>query len=265
MDVAAVVNIDFDLFIAYGDGADKLILNQLEPLSGAKALTVGDFNGDGNPDIALIDEDNVRIYICTLAAGACNSLYTYDAGGDPKDVATADINGDNILDLIISDDNLNQIRVYLGNGDGTFVLSAQNNIDNNPQNITLADFDNDSFIDVMVSEDVNSIALLTGNGDGTFNPVWHIPVSSSMGFITAADFNGDNAIDLAMADSVNDFVIIGINTLKNTGAVTFTETSYSTSAKCFSIAVFDINNDNMLDVTATDMGALASVVRLYIQ
>lgn len=266
MDVAAAVDFAFDFLIVYGDCTGSLKLQQLDNLAGAEALTLGDYDGDGDLDIALIDEFQVRIYLYNPATDFFVNTVTYSAGGDPTDVVNADINGDLNLDLIITDDNLNQIRVYLGNGDGTFTFPPVTyDIGNNPSRITLADFDMDGFIDAMVSEDVNSLALFTGNGDGTFNPRSVVPLTSSIAALTAADFNGDNAIDLAMLPAGQKMVMIGLNTVKATGTVGFSERTFGTAAACQSVMAFDIGNVNMLSVAVTDPGILAQFVRLYVQ
>jgi FG-GAP-like repeat len=90
------------------------------------AVTIGDFNGDGNPDLAVAnhgdpsagDNGNLSILLGN-GDGPFQAASNILAGKNPQSLAVGDFNGDGKLDLAVlnSDDT---VSVSLGNGDGTF-------------------------------------------------------------------------------------------------------------------------------------------------
>jgi len=49
---------------------------------------------------------------------------TFAASSSPVSIATADVNGDGRLDLMVAGYGINAVSVLLGNGDGTFQAPA---------------------------------------------------------------------------------------------------------------------------------------------
>jgi len=91
-------------------------------------VAVGDFNGDGNLDlaVALSLQDGVSILLGgngdgTFRTGPVIPLDTTDN----RSLAAADLNGDGKLDLAITSSNKGTLAVMLGNGDGTFHSGGQ--------------------------------------------------------------------------------------------------------------------------------------------
>lgn len=262
MDAVVVINLDFDFAVLLGDGTGVFTLLQYVNLAGVRGVTLGDFDGNQLLDIAIIDETQARIYRFDTVAGQFVFDNMLGVGGTPVDIATADVNNDNILDLIVVDDFADEMGIYLGQGDRTFALSNTYAIGNHPNYLTLADFDNDGFIDVAVSVDANVIGIFLNNGDGTYAAGSNVAVSSNMGFITAGDLNGNKLPDVVMLDILNDILIVGVNN----GNMTFSETPYVLrGVQGWGIAVFDIDNNNALDIAATDLTPVAPWVFVYTQ
>lgn len=115
---------------------------------------------------------------------------------------TADLNGDQHLDLIVGS-NVN-LAVLLGDGNGDFgsptyypVAPASNEVHFDP--ILLGDFNGDNLLDVAAANKPadGQISVLLGNGNGTFGA----PIVSNTGAhcnqIVRADFNLDGKLDIA--------------------------------------------------------------------
>src|SRR5271163_342028 len=74
-------------------------------------------------------------------------------------------------DVVLVNSTSNNISILLGNGDGTFVEAPNSpiNVGKSPSAVVVADFNNDGFLDIAVTNSAdNSLTLLRGNGDGTF-------------------------------------------------------------------------------------------------
>jgi hypothetical protein len=144
---------------------------------------VGDFNGDGKLDVALLDFDSIQILLGN-GDGTFRAATQYSVVSHSSSVATADFNGDGILDLVTDGGT-----VLLGNGDGTFTAGTTVTT-NGAGGIAVADFNGDGKLDFAVG----GIDVLLGNGDGTFQPPILI-ARDSLGAI--GDFNNDGKLDFA--------------------------------------------------------------------
>ena len=70
------------------------------------SATVGDFNGDGNQDVAVASVNSyISIYLGGGAANFGNAI-NFDVGGGPSSLAVGDFNGDGMQDLAATNANL---------------------------------------------------------------------------------------------------------------------------------------------------------------
>ncbi|HVK13021.1 MAG TPA: VCBS repeat-containing protein [Gemmataceae bacterium] len=194
-----------------GDGRGSLAVAQSHTLPAAKAYyfmdyshpangtvtTVGDFNADGRPDLAVAVTFDIfgSAPVYTLA-NASGSLAAPVAAGVNAvgTLAVGDMNSDGRADLVTGS------GISLGNGDGTFqppALSALADLSEYEDGIALADFNGDGHLDV-----ATTTRFFLGNGDGTVRAsVDYAPwtYSGVFGGVAVGDFNGDGRPDLASA------------------------------------------------------------------
>src|SRR5580692_8093783 len=88
-------------------------------LSSPYSIAVGDFNGDGKKDLAVVAFSSDKIAILLGNGDGTFQKATYYESVSSS-VATADFRNNGVLDLVVSNDLQNEVQVLLGNGDGTF-------------------------------------------------------------------------------------------------------------------------------------------------
>lgn len=206
--------------------------------SEADSVAVGDFNGDGNLDIAVasLDQGTVSVYLGD-GHGAFQYRGDYSAGSDS--VVVGDFNGDGKLDLAVRGGS-----VLLGNGDGTFQPPIP--FSGGDQGLAVGDFNGDGKLDLASSDYSGVIYILLGNGDGTFQaPVAYNAGSSPWG-IAVGDFNGDGKLDLATSLSGETVgILLGNGDGTFQPVVTYPVGNGST---LWEIYTADLNGDGILDL-----------------
>ena len=203
VDVAIGDGLGIEVYLGNGDGTFQA---GLPPVGGGSGLeqVVGDFNGDGKLDIAEMvgSYSNPSLQILlgngdgTFQVGASYpGLVPYE-----QQMFTADLNGDDKLDLIIlqpaASGGTGTMTVLLGNGDGTFGTPTNYPVSAYPSGGALADLNADGKLDVALDTgnySAGSTTIMLGNGDGTFQSPAVIPFSASL---DAGDFNNDGKMDL---------------------------------------------------------------------
>jgi uncharacterized protein (TIGR03437 family) len=162
-------------------------------------FTVGDFNGDGKPDL-VINGLSFSVLLNTgqgTFAAAINAAINNDYNFCGPLVA-ADFNGDRKLDLFASNTCDFAGRLFLGRGDGTFLPPRQVPGCNQA---AVGDFNGDGKPDLACNDPTStSMRVMLGNGDGTFRSLVNLRLYAQQ--LAVADFNHDGKDDLILRSEV---------------------------------------------------------------
>jgi len=210
---------------------------------------VGDFNGDGIPDLATANlySNNIGVLL-GKGDGTFQPAQNYSAGAFPSSVEVGDLRGIGIQDLVVTNFLESTISILLGNGDGTFQPQQTYGVGGEPQNTALGDFNDDGIPDIAVANlSSGNVGVLLGKGDGTFQPQQPYATNGTPNSVVAADFNGDGILDLAVPDVNTNTVSV----LLGNGDGTFqTPQSYVTGTGPGAIAAGDLNGDGLPDLVS---------------
>ena len=138
------------------------------------AIAVGDFDGDGQLDLAVANSYSGNVSVLTgNGDGTFRPAVNYPVGYNPTAIVAGDFAGDGRLDLAVTVEvsfTAGDLSVLLNNGDGTFRPAGEYLIGSDTIAIVAGDFTGDGHLDVALADQQGSVEVLLGNGDGTFQP-----------------------------------------------------------------------------------------------
>lgn len=248
------------ILLGYGNGTFKNTTTYpIDDGSTPQMITLGDFNNDSRPDIAA-----------TFSSPSILSIYFGNADGTFKDpvkyqisesnqpswIAISDLNGDQRLDIAVTDTRPNSIVIFFGSTNGIFSTPklVQFGSIATPNAVVFSDFNNDGMPDIAVIDSSHSTALvLLANGIMLFDK----KTSYSMGngskpcSVTVADLNNDSRKDIIVANNGASTVGILLGSANATFRSLMTYSTGTNSHPC-AVAVYDFNNDNRLDIAVVN-------------
>jgi hypothetical protein len=251
----------------------------ITPVEFTNGVVAGDFNGDSFSDIVALStvspatganhSSALKTYLSTGTGAFASPMLTV-AGNNPLYLASADLNGDGLMDVVSASFNDGALAVFINSQStpGTFNPAVFLNSPGASQ-VAIADMTGDSLPD-LVSADFN-VSLFVQTSPGSFAAP--VPLySGGANWVALGDLNGDGAPDIALTDSV------GVKVLMHSGAAS--ATTYAAPQSVFTqttnfnvvggniIAIADVNGDGLNDLVITDpgpTGGMAPTVNILLQ
>ena len=170
-------------------------------------LVTADFNGDGAPDLAYVSNAAEAVVLLNNGAGQFTAGAPIKLSATAISLASADLNGDGILDLMVAGSGIG--TVLQGRGDGTFFETEQYVLAYEGTALAIADFNGDGIPDVAATNGTNSYAappgqppltVMLGARHGRFESSRAFTASAQPNAIAAGDFNRDGNLDVAVSN-----------------------------------------------------------------
>ena len=248
------------------------------PAEVSLGVVAGNFNANGLTSVvalSAIEPDppsgsgNLKVYLST-GAGAFAPPVSVADGVEPLYLASADLNGDGLPDVVSASYDDGSLAVFFNDKNSPGTLNAPLVLSSpGASQIAIGDMNHDGLPD-LVSADYG-VSLFVQTSPGTFAA----PISLYSGganWVAVGDLNGDGAPDVALTDDV------GVKVLLHTGAATsttfaapvnvFTQTANANVIGANIIAIADVNGDGANDLVITDpgpTGGMAPTVNILLQ
>ena len=283
------------VLLGKGDGTFHAAVSYGSGGSLADSVAVADVNGDGKPDLVVMNQALCGPPPCGHGQvgvllgngdGTFQAVRIYDSGAYwGYAVAVADVDGK--PDLVVVNGSttvcetcgVSTFGILLGNGDGTFKPVATYDLfpdDGSPMSVAVADVNGDGKPDVMVASQCapgscssnSSVSVLLGKGDGTFqSPAIYDSGGVGTTAVAAADVNEDGKPDLVVASN-NPFSYLYCGSMCERGQAavllgngdgTFRGPVTYASGAYFSdgVAVADVNGDGKPDLVVVNLCAVS--------
>ncbi len=170
------------------------------------AAAVGDFNGDGDSDLAVIgitplDSQLVLAILTSNGNGAFNETADYNIAGSNSSgslshelILSGPLTNGN-AGCLIEDNSSGSGNLVVFTGDGTGALTELSPVALNATLITAGRFTSSPNADLVAAEG-NTITTLLGNGDGSFTALPPVTLGGTINALASADFNEDGNRDI---------------------------------------------------------------------
>jgi hypothetical protein len=201
------------LFGQPGGGYSPPDYYDIGPNQISDTLATGDFDGDGDVDIAVArhQSDGIQILL-NSGTGVFSPGAFLQTGLDPRSHAACDLDGDGDLDLLVPCLTADTLEVYLNNGSGAFTLSSSYATGGAPASVSFADLDGNGTQDAAVSSlDTDDLHILFNDGMANFAAHEVMSGHDSAVFGITGDIDGDHAPDLILPRHNASSVAVWIN------------------------------------------------------
>jgi hypothetical protein len=230
-----------------------------QPLS----IAVGDFNGDGIPDIAIGTNGATAGYLSILLGngnGTFQAAKSFTGLPNNQAMVAAHFVTGGPLDILTVDSNAsgtNNAALFIGNGEGGGTLQTPFSLGGmaNVTAVAAGDFNrdgNEDFVITGVIYGVYCFAPVLGNGKGTFGGPTLNAIGDNPVLVAVGAFNTSGYPDIVVADTGAGQVTIFEN---NSQGYFFPEGQAKTGVNPTAMVTGDFNGDGYLDLAIVNGGS----------
>ena len=236
------------VLLGNGNGTFQTPVNYPVAVSYPRTVVVGDFDGDGKPDLAVSGNNGIYVLLGNgdgtfQAATTVGTVYA-------NEMVAADFDGDGNLDLVVVANGV--VTILLGKGDGTFQAPATNPYPGaavSSDLLAVADLNGDGKPDLVAGGGGFNpvVSVLLGNGDGTFQAALTYTYTTGFYYVdslTMGDFNGDGKPDVALISWSGIDVLLG----NGDGSLQAPIPSTLNYTPAYAALAGDFNGDGKLDL-----------------
>lgn len=226
------------------------------------SIGVGDFNGDGNVDLAsgvlawMSSNDGLEAYISNGASSWTKQSTNLPTDGGYGLVTVGDIDEDGYDDIVAphetewSGEGANGIEVWFsdGNANPSWTAGPTPAASGAYEGTMLKDVNNDSHLDLIATGYSNGIRVWLGDGGSTWTPSnTGLPSTGKYYGLDIDDVNKDGNVDLVIGTSGG-----GIDLFTGNGAGTWSSagSGLPSSGDYWGINISDLDNDGSMDIAA---------------
>jgi hypothetical protein len=228
-------------------------------------IIVADYNQDGIKDVAVtLTFDKMEIFIGT-GNGNFKLGERYITGSRAFSGVSYDFNGDGKMDIALaaSSSTASAVKIFPGNGDGTFAHPLSIAKDKMPLAIALHDMNADGRMDLIYSSAKGDNMFISySRGDGTFED--EIAFSGGGGPLnfTVGNFNDDALPDVAVANSrASSFSVV---VRRPNGSFIYPTRDYVVDGgTVLAITDADFNKDGLTDIAVASN--FKNTIEIYLQ
>jgi len=251
-----------------GGGCDGWSCNPPPPTEVQYGLVTADLNGDGLPDVvnsttlyggAAGEAGRLDVYLHPVSAsGSFGAPTSYAAGRDPWFLASTDLDGDGLPDVVAASVDDGALLLFPGDATAPGTLKAPVQLASpGASQLAIADVNGDGLPDLVAADYNVSLFLQNPAAPGTFFAPLGL-YSGGANWVAVGDLNGDGLADIAVTDAT------GVKLLLHTGAASSTTfqapvsvyqpTANLNVAGADAVAIADVNGDGLADLVITDPG-----------
>ena len=249
------------------------------------SVAIGDIDGDGKPDLVVINAGKVSVLRNTsnsglIAAGSFSKKVDFPTGESPYSLALGDLNGDGKPDLAVVNRSYMSGSVSVLRNTATsgfidansFADKVDFGVGSLPNSVAIGDLDGDGKPDLVVTNyNSNSISVLRNTANSgfintsSFASKVDFTTGNSPGSVDIGDLDGDNKPDLAVVNYSSNSISVLRNTATS-GIITTnsfaSKVDFTTGNNPNSVAIGDLDGDGKPDLAVANGGSSSvSVLR----
>jgi len=238
---------------------------------GPYSVAIGDLDGDGKPDMAVVNlyDNTISVLRNTATSGSIISgsfaaKVDFAAVSGPYSVAIGDLDGDGKPDLAVANLYGNSVSVFRNTSTfgsittGSFAAHVDFAAGSSPYSVAIGDLDGDGKSDLVVANrSSNSVSVLRNTATsgsittGSFAAHVDFLTGDTPGSVAIGDLDGDGKPDLAVANYYASTVSVFRNTATS-GSITTgsfaAKVDFATGANPGSVAIGDLDGNGKPDM-----------------